>query len=370
MRRPRLAFILVAAILFSMGLLMVYNTSSADILDRALDAHLHQAMVRQIVYAIAGVAVGFAVWWLGYRQLLQLSLPMLLLTSFLLLLVFVPGIGLARNGAHRWIRLAGYTLQPSELAKLTLPLYFISAISRRARKGGPIDLLFFGKVVAIVGLPMLLILLEPDNATIAIFGMIFLVLFFLTRIPFRFWLIPILLFGAVGGTVALQLPYVSHRIQVYLHPEMDLQGRGHQPYQAKIAAGSGELWGKGLGESLQKLTYLPEAQNDYIAAIYAEELGWAGMVLLILLYALLAAWGYQMALCAADLEGFYVAGAMTFLIALQVFLNLAVVSGLIPSTGLNLPLFSQGGSSLMANLVAIGLLLSVDREPVWVRSKA
>lgn len=163
--------------------------------------------------------------------------------------------------------------------------------------------------------------------------------------------------------MASQLPYVTQRIQVYLHPELDLQGRGHQPYQAKIAAGSGGLLGKGLGESLQKLTYLPEAQNDYIAAIYAEEFGWVGMLFLILLYSLLVAWGYQMAMRAVDLEGFYVAATMTFLIGLQAFLNLAVVSGLIPSTGLNLPLFSQGGTSLVANLVLIGFLLSVDRQP-------
>jgi cell division protein FtsW len=144
-----------------------------------------------------------------------------------------------------------------------------------------------------------------------------------------------------------------------LNPELDLKGKGHQPYQAKIAAGSGQLLGRGPGNSLQKLSYLPEAQNDYIAAIYAEEFGFLGIVTLIVLYMIIAYVGFYIAHICQDRNGLYFATAITFLICFQAFMNLGVVSGLLPSTGLNLPFFSQGGTSLMANIAGLGLLLNI-----------
>jgi len=211
-----------------------------------------------------------------------------------------------------------------------------------------------------VAIPIFLILIEPNNGTAAVIGMTVVVLCLLTCIPFRYWGIPLVVFIAIGGVSAFNLPYVSARLKVYLNPELDLKGKGHQPHQAKIAAGSGKLFGKGPGNSLQKLSYLPEAQNDYIAAIYAEELGFVGMLGLILLYLSVGLIGFQIANEAVDREGFYYAGAITFLICFQAFMNMGVVSGLLPSTGLNLPWFSQGGSSLMANVTGIGLLLSIS----------
>ena len=144
-----------------------------------------------------------------------------------------------------------------------------------------------------------------------------------------------------------------------MNPEYDLRGKGHQPHQAKIAAGSGQMWGKGIGESLQKLEYLPEARSDYIAAIFAEECGFVGIMGLIFLYMLIGFCGFHIATSAQDIEGFYVASIFTFLICFQAFLNLGVVSGLLPSKGTNLPFFSQGGSSLLANMMAVSILLRV-----------
>jgi cell division protein FtsW len=155
------------------------------------------------------------------------------------------------------------------------------------------------------------------------------------------------------------MPHVSSRIKVYLHPELDIRGRGHQPYQAKIAAGSGQLLGKGLGESMQKLNYLPEARSDYLAAIYAEEFGFVGVLGLISLYLVITFAGFFIAIKARDKIGFYLALIMTFLISFQAFLNLGVVSGLLPSKGITLPFFSQGGTSLIVNLMALFLVLSV-----------
>lgn len=356
----RLLIPIVVALIFSMGLLMVFNTSSAEILDRDLDVATHQATMKQLLFALVGVLGACTAYWIGYRELLKLAFPILLLVSLLLLMVFIPGIGLERNGAHRWVRVGAYTLQPSELAKLAIPLYYVSALLRYRSDRG-IALKHLALIGGVIAIPMALVLLEPDNGTTGIIGLSLVSLLLLSRVKLRYWLLPMVVVLAIGGGVAMQLPYVSQRLHVYLHPEVDLKGRGHQPYQAKIAAGSGELFGRGLGQSMQKLTYLPEAQNDYIAAIYAEEFGWAGMMVLILLYSLLLYWGYQVAANAADLAGFLLAASLTFVIGLQVFLNLGVVSGLLPSTGLNLPYFSQGGTSLIANLAAIGLLLNIDR---------
>jgi cell division protein FtsW len=158
------------------------------------------------------------------------------------------------------------------------------------------------------------------------------------------------------------MPHVSDRIRIYFHPELDLKGKGHQPHQARIASGSGGLLGRGFGESLQKLDYLPEARSDYIAAIFAEEFGFIGIISLIVLYMTIGGLGFNIAIQSKTLEGFYLVAILTFLICFQAFLNLSVVSGLLPSKGTNLPFFSRGGSSLLANFIALGLIVSASRQ--------
>jgi cell division protein FtsW len=241
--------------------------------------------------------------------------------------------------------------------KYFTPAFFIHYIIKK--DASKLSFKEFGLLTALCALPIVLIIIEPNNGTAGVVGISLIVLFFLTRIPFKYWAVPLGVFVFAGGIFASQLPYVQARLKVYFHPELDLKGKGHQPYQAKIAAGSGQLFGKGPGNSLQKLSYLPEAQNDYIAAIYAEEFGFAGIFVLITLYASLGLIGFTIAQQAKDLGGFYFAGIISFLYCFQAFLNMGVVSGLLPSTGLNLPLFSQGGTSLMANIMGLGFLLSI-----------
>jgi cell division protein FtsW len=184
----------------------------------------------------------------------------------------------------------------------------------------------------------------------------------LSRIRFTYWALPLSLLLGVGALGAYQLPYVHDRIEIYLHPELDLKGKGHQPHQAKIAAGSGQLFGRGLGESLQKLNYLPEARSDYIAAIFAEEMGFVGIFGLIAMYAVFTFSGIAIATQARDKGGFLLASILTYLISAQAFLNLGIVSGLLPSKGMTLPFFSQGGSSLIVNISALFLLLDIARK--------
>jgi cell division protein FtsW len=233
----------------------------------------------------------------------------------------------------------------------------------------------FFKRCTLYGLGLLLIFLEPDNGTVFILVLLMIGLFFLMRIPLRFWLLPLCVCMAIGTYFVMKMPHARTRLQIYLNPELDLRGKGHQPYQAKIAMGSGGLFGKGLSHSFQKLEYLPEAQNDYIAAIFAEEFGFLGMVFLLSLYLSLGIGGFLIAMSAKDQFGFLIASFFTFVLLIQVFLNLAVVSNLIPSTGINLPLFSQGGTSIMVTCFMLGLILSCDPSTkplqlkVWQKRK-
>lgn len=356
----RFLLMICIAFIFSAGVLMIFSTTSAEALELDLNHISHQAIIRQFYYAMAGVALATLVYNVGYHKVLEWSPYFFVLFVFFLVLVLIPGIGREVNGSRRWLSLGGFSFQPSEFVKYIVPVFFIYRF--QAYSSETINLKQFFRMVALPAIPVLLILIEPNNGTAAVVAMTVVVLCLLTRIPLKYWALPLLVLGIVGGAFASQLPYVTGRLNVYLHPELDLKGRGHQPHQAKIAVGSGGLVGRGPGNSLQKLSYLPEAQNDYIAAIFAEEFGFVGMVVLISLYAAIACLGFYIAVHAVDLAGFYLAGAVSFLICFQTFLNLGVVSGILPSTGLNLPFFSQGGSSLMANLIGIGLLLSVSKS--------
>jgi cell division protein FtsW len=352
------AYTLFAAVLllFSLGILMVFNTTSAEVIDRASDVNSHLSMIRQICFALFGVGLGAIVYKIGYKTFIDKSFFLYGLIIIGLILVFVPKIGMHINGAYRWLNIFGISLQPSEFVKVILPLVYIKILRGEGMKKGFIRFCLW-QIPLVV--PIFMILIEPDNGTAAILLTTLVVLYFLTRIRWYYFVLPIAVVVCIGGTLALSMQHVSDRIYVYLHPETDLLGKGHQPYQSKIAAGSGGLFGRGLGESIQKLHYLPEARSDYIAAIYAEEFGFLGVLFLITLYLLITTLGFQIATYSDDVEGYYLATILTFILAFQAFLNLGIVSGFLPSKGTNLPFFSQGGSSLLTNILALAMLLNI-----------
>jgi len=360
MSLSRLLLLICVLVIFALGLVMIFNTSSAEVLDHSLKKSTHEALIRQILYTLLGCTVALGAYLVGYRDILKLSTPLFIFFVGLLVLTLVPGIGRSVNGARRWIGIAGYTIQPSEFVKLILPFFCLHQMNCRGESITKTQ--DFLKLIASAAMAILLVLVEPNNGTALFLGFSMVILLLLTGVPTKYWAIPMLAVMLVGGGVAMNSPYVFARLKVYLNPELDIKGKGHQPHQAKIAAGSGGFLGKGPGKSLQKLSYLPEAQNDYIAAIYAEEFGFLGILTLILLYMVLASLGFFITFQAVDKEGFYMAAMITFVICFQAFFNLAVVSGMLPSTGLNLPFFSQGGSSLMTNIIGIGLLLDIARK--------
>ena len=359
MKKSQLALIFLVATLFILGLLMVFNTTSAEVLDKYLEKSTHIAFIKQLLYGIIGLFLAICIYFWGYEKMLDRSSLFFYGLILLLLLVFVPGIGQEINGSRRWMHFLGLSLQPSEMAKYLLPLFIIYQNQKKSWPTGGKD---FYRMIVLLSIPLGLILLEPDNGCTFLILATLTFLFLLLRIKPLFWALPLSGLMVIGGVVASQLPYVLNRIQVYLHPEMDLLGRGHQPFQAKIAAGSGGLLGRGFGESMQKLSYLPEARSDYIAAIFAEEFGFVGMTIFIFIYMCIAFLGFSIASRARDKKGFYLASVLTFLIAFQAFLNLGVVSGILPSKGIALPFFSQGGTSLITNMVAIALILRVAKQ--------
>ncbi len=296
--------LLATSILYTLGLVMIFNTSSAEAIDLLLDTKTHHALIKQLFYGLFGVSLAYAAYRIGHKKLFQLTPTAYAAVLIFLVLVFVPGLGISANGSRRWVNVFGLSLQPSEFAKYIVGLYFAYCLSK---VGTQLTFKKFTYILAASSIPIVLIVIEPNNGTAGVCCSVVAMLCFIASVPFRFWLVPFVCIALVGGLFALQLPYVTKRLEVYVNPELDLRGKGHQPHQARIAAGSGGLFGKGLGKSLQKFSYLPEAQNDYIAAIFAEEFGYIGMLFLLGMYVWLGSIGFLVALTAQDKEGLYFA---------------------------------------------------------------
>ena len=349
--------ILGIASLICLGLLMVFNTTSAEVIEKGVITYL--PLLKQTCYISFGIVIGCMFYKIGYEYILSRGREIFALLIFLLICVFLPKVGLCINGSHRWINFFGASLQPSEFMKVGFPIFYLYLYKRVK---GKVTLKVFFLWQLFLLLPICLILIEPDNGTAFILIVTMILLYFITKIKWRYWLIPTAVFSMVIISTALSMPHVTDRITSYLNPDSDILGKGHQAYQAKIAAGCGSFFGKGLGESMQKYHYLPEARCDYIAAIFAEEFGFFGIFLLVSLYTLVAAMGFAIAFKTKDEYGHYLAVTYTFIIAFGAFLNLGIVSGMLPSKGTNLPFFSLGGSSFLSNLLMIAIILSIHKK--------
>lgn len=327
------------------------------------DIELSRFFANQVLYHVLGVAVMFAVLRFNVKTLYQLA-PIAYATS-LVLLVLVLLIGSKAKGSLSWLDLGGgVRIQPSEFAKLALILYlsrYLAGLDNR-------DSLGLGglvKPLVIAGAPMLLVILQKDLGSSLFFGLIFVTLVFMQGI--RWHLIVVGL--AVGLTLAvvsynyLLMPYQQKRIVSFMNPELDPRGGGYHLVQSKIAAGSGEVWGRGWmkGESY-KLKYLPEPHTDFIFPVLAEEWGFAGAVTTVALYSLFLLYGVNITSRAGNRFGFFIGIGMVSLFFWHLVINLGGVLGLLPLTGVPLPLLSYGGSSLLTTWIAIGVLLALYRS--------
>ena len=287
------------------------------------------------------------------------ALHFLLLT--LVLLMLVPVIGVKANGSRRWLGIGGLTLQPSELAKLAVILSFALLICRfrgRMRTVRYGLLPFAGILAVIVGL----LVLEPHFSASVIILAVGAVMLFLGGVSFA-WFAGA--FAAAGAGLAVLLtffPYASTRISTWRDPFSSSSDEGYQIVQSLYTIGSGGLSGLGLGGSRQKFLYLPEEHNDFIFSVTCEELGFIGAAVILILFAMLILRGYWIALHCRDRFNFLVVAGVTTLLAIQVFLNVAVVTNLVPCTGISLPFFSYGGTALLIQLGEMGIILSASRD--------
>lgn len=357
---PDLPFATLTILLLTIGVIMVLSASYV----RAYYTEQGNAtyyFTRQLVFAVSGIIIMFIASKFPIHFYRRLSYLMLIGTIILLMLVLVIGVGTG-GGVKRWIQLpGGQTIQPSEFAKISVILVFADMICRYKNYMGTFRY-GIAPFAVILGILALLLIMEPHmSATIIIFG-IGAVMMFVggTRL---FW------FVAGGGllaiaffVVAVMFPYMSTRIVTWRDPFSNMQGDGYQIVQSLYAIGSGGMFGLGLGQSRQKYLYLPEEHNDFIFAVVCEELGFVGAVIILILFAMLIIRGYWIAMHCRDRYSFLVAVGISTLLAMQVILNVAVVTNTIPCTGISLPFFSYGGTALWIELAEMGILLSISRD--------
>jgi cell division protein FtsW len=353
--------VLVTLGLVAFGLVMVYSASSARALLSA-DAPSYY-LKRQAIYALMGLVALVVLSRVDFHRLRHATNPLLGATFILLVAVLV--IGTAVNGARRWIPIGFMNFQPSELAKLSLALWTAALLARRP---APQTLGELAKPIGVVvGAACALILVEPDLGTAIAIAIMVCAVLVVSGTRLRL----LASAGGIGITVVLLAiwlePYRRERIFSFLDPWHDPQGAGFQSVQAMIALGSGGVFGVGLGESVQKIYYLPEASTDMIFAIVGEELGLIGAAGVIAAFAVFAYAGFNIALRCRDPFGKRLAAGITALICGQAAVNVSAVMGLAPLTGIPLPFVSYGGSSLVVGLAAVGILLNIASNHAVVR---
>ncbi len=356
-RRMDRALILVSLLLVSFGLVMVYSASAVVAAeDRGQSAYF---LKRQLIAVSVGTVGMFVLAWTPVRLMRRYAIWLYAAVIAALVLVFVPGVGYTANGATRWIGAGSIHFQPSELAKLALILVLAGYVDRNR---GMLDNFKEGVLPALLmAAPcMFLVLIEPDfGTTVLLCGITCLALLY-GGLPLR-WMGWLAVSGvAAGGVLVMASTYRLERVRSWLDPWAVADGDGYQVIQSWLALNTGGLWGQGLGNSLAKLRFLPEPWTDFIAAVVGEELGYIGLVLLLVAYGVFLWRGTRIALRSRSYYGLLVASIITTLIGVQAGLNLGVVLGALPPKGLVLPFMSYGASAIMVHMWSVGVLLSIS----------
>lgn len=360
--RPSSTFVGLLVVLIALnllGLVMVLSASSVSALD-TYGSSWYIAL-RQAGWLVAGAGVCLVVLRVDYHRWRRWSLPALGLSGVLLGMVLVPGLGMNVNGASRWLGYGSFSLQPSELAKLTVLVFVADLLARRAAWMADVRLTLVPVGVVFGGVALLL-MLQPNLGTTLVLGAIVLSLLFVAGTP----LLPLLgtTFGGalVATGLALGASYRRARVFAFLDPWADPLNTGYQNIQSLVGIASGGLTGVGLGESRAKWGFLPYAHTDFIFAIVGEELGLLGALVVVALFVALCVIGVRVAQLAPDRFGMLLASGITAWFGVQAFVNVGAVIGILPITGVPLPFMSYGGSSLVFSMAAAGLLLNVARQ--------
>lgn len=349
----------VTLVLALVGVVMVFSASAVLAGSRFHDPWYF--LKRQLAWLGAGLLVMHVVSKIEYTLWRKLSIPLLLVTTVLLVLVLVPSLGNAAKGARRWLHLGPINIQPAELTKFVVVIYMAAYVSKKQDQ-----LTQFARgllpPLIILGVLSGLVLLEPDLGTVVVMGLVVVTLLFLAGARIKH--LALLSLCAVPAIAALVFgsSYRRQRLMTFLSPWKNASDSGFQITQSFLAFGSGGPFGVGLGEGKQKLFFLPEAHTDFVLALVGEELGLVGSAAIVLLFGLFVVKGFQVAGRARNPFGRHLALGITMLVGMQALVNAGVVTGLLPTKGLTLPFVSYGGSSLVANLFGVGILLSISRD--------
>lgn len=355
---PDMIMLASTLILLAIGIIMVFSASAVTAFHDFGDPYYY--LKRQVIFAVLGIAGLYVTMNTDYWVWKNFAKLTLIVCFVLLVVVLIPGIGVVRGGARSWLGIGSLGIQPSEFMKLGMILFLSKLLSTQESR-----ITEFSKglmpPLLLVGLAFGLIMMQPDLGTgVVLVGASLMVIYTAgARLSHLAGLASIGLIGFIG--LILAAPYRLQRITAFLDPWQDPLGAGYQSIQSLYAIGPGQLVGLGLGMSRQKYNYLPEPQTDFIFSIIAEELGFIGGAVVILLFMLLVWRGMRTAITAPDTFGSLLAIGIVGMIAVQVVINIGVVIGMMPVTGITLPLISAGGSSLTLILTALGILLNISR---------
>jgi cell division protein FtsW len=357
--RGRIDFILliVTLALVGVGIVMVYSTSAIMAGDRFQDPYYF--LKKQALFAGVGCILMIFMLFFRYTILKPMAYPILIVSILLLVAVLIPGIGYRAGGAMRWLKIQSVSFQPSEFAKLGLIIFLAYFLTKKDEKIRSFSFGFLPTVL-LSGLVVVLVAKEPDlGAALFLSAMVFLLLF-VSGARVIYLAGALLLTIPVAYTLLMNVGYRYKRLMSFIRPWEDPTGTSFQIIQSFLSFGSGGLFGLGLGEGRQKLFFLPAPHTDFIFSVIGEELGLVGAMVVVLLFFVFTVRGVQIGLSLDDRFGTYLALGVTLMISLQAVINMAVVLGLLPTKGLTLPFISYGGTSLVTNLVGVGILLHLS----------
>ena len=355
--RPDITLFIVAIILVVIGTVMIYSSSSIIALEKYGDGYHY--IKKQILFVLLGLGAMIGASKVPYRYWAKAAYPAVLISIALLTLLIVPGFGTKVGGATRWFRAGGVSFQVSELVKIALVIFLAHYLTKKIAYVKEFSRVFMVPLVVLL-IIFGLVLCQPDFGAAVIMVVVFMLMFYLAggRIVYLAGLAATAI--PVGAVLIMQESYRMQRLLSFLNPWEDPSRTGFQIIQSFISFGSGGTFGVGLGNSMQKLFYLPEPHTDFILSVIAEEGGFVGVVIVLVLFCILIIRGFMISFNCADLFGMLLASGLTTVIALEAFINMAAVMGLIPTKGLVLPFLSYGGTSLMMCMVTVGILLNIS----------
>ena len=358
-RTPDIILLLVTLILVTVGTAMIYSSSSIIALEKYKDGQYF--LKKQIFFVILGLISMVLLTKIDYTIWKKAAYPGIILSLILLALLFIPHVGLKRGGATRWLNLGVFSFQVSEMVKIAMVVFLAHLLARKAHllKKFSRGILIPSAITAVV---ISLILLEPDFGTAVIIASILILMLCLAGSRMTHLMFLAAAFIPVGVWLIFHKGYRLARLTVFLDPWKDAGNSGFQIIQSLISFGSGGAFGVGIGDGMQKLFYLPQPHTDFILSIIAEESGFIGVSIVIILFSIFVFRGFMIAMKAPDLFGTLLAAGLTMVIAMESFVNIAGVMGLIPLKGLALPFLSYGGSSFIMSMIAVGILLNISTQ--------